>query len=309
MDSAAPDALPHSTERTEVLAPPELTDGESFHVFVSYSSSDLHWTHTLIQQLEDRGLRVCYHDRDFIPGWPILDNMSSCIQKSQKVLLVLSQDFVRSRWCLLEANISMFRDCLHRKPVVPVLLQRDLSIPLHLSHLTYLEASHPNFSQELLRVLCTPNHKLQNTTMVPHQLPNLYNGKVLQPLKSIDEIVSEIDCGEWSTLVPDQLRLIIKDRAFYMDAIKIINRVNKEKVKFKVARAYNMTFVVLTMCFPNADRENGWAPLRLATNTFQQDEGAVNYPESQQPRTHSPANQAPASPLMPLPPHTTIPPP
>lgn len=48
--------------------------------------------------------------------------MFDCNQESQKVLLVLSHEFVRSRWCLLEANMSMFRDCLERKPVLPVLL-------------------------------------------------------------------------------------------------------------------------------------------------------------------------------------------
>lgn len=44
--------------------------------------------------------------------------------------------------------------------------------------------------------------------------------------------------------------------------------------------------------FPNADRENGWPPLRLATNTFRQDEGAVNYPASEQPRPQ-PSQQPP----------------
>ncbi|XP_055017790.1 uncharacterized protein LOC110161067 [Boleophthalmus pectinirostris] len=239
MDSA-PDAKPPSPEILELLPPPEFTDGEFFHVFVSYSSSDLHWTHALIQQLEDSGLKVCYHERDFTPGRSILENMSDCIQQSQKVLLVLSQEFVSSRWCLLEANMSMFRDCLQRKPIVPVLLQNDLPIPLHLSHLTYLEVTRPDFSQELLRVLCTPNHQLQNSTVVPYQRPNIYNGKVLQPFKAIDENVNIFNCGEWSTLVPDQLRLIIKDQALYREAINIINRVNKEKVRLKLS---NMAFV------------------------------------------------------------------
>ncbi|CAB1446790.1 unnamed protein product [Pleuronectes platessa] len=51
---------------------------------------------------------------------------------------------------------------------------------------------------------------------------------------------------------------------------------------------------------PNADRENGWPPLRLATNTFRQDEGVVNYPASEEPRPQ-PSQQLP-------PPHPTTPP-
>ncbi|XP_060891841.1 toll-like receptor 2 type-2 [Labrus mixtus] len=111
---------------------PTLRDGECYHVFISYSSNDSQWTHFLIEQLESFGLQVCYHERDFTPGRTVLENMSDCIQESQKVLLVLSSEFVRSRWCLLEANMSLFRDCLERKPIVPVLLEPGVSIPLHL---------------------------------------------------------------------------------------------------------------------------------------------------------------------------------
>uniref|UniRef100_A0A8C6UJ06 TIR domain-containing protein n=1 Tax=Neogobius melanostomus TaxID=47308 RepID=A0A8C6UJ06_9GOBI len=94
------------------LAPPELSQRESYHVFCSYSNTDYDWTHALIQQLEDKGLRVCDHERDFTAGRPILENMTESIEQSQKVMLVLSAEFLRSRWCLLEANMSMFRDCL-----------------------------------------------------------------------------------------------------------------------------------------------------------------------------------------------------
>uniref|UniRef100_A0A3B4WB42 TIR domain-containing protein n=1 Tax=Seriola lalandi dorsalis TaxID=1841481 RepID=A0A3B4WB42_SERLL len=135
-----------------IHVPPTLRDGECYHVFISYSSTDHQWTHSIINQLESYGLQVCYHDRDFTPGRTVLENMSECIQESQKVLLVLSPEFVRSRWCLLEANMSLFRDCLERKPIVPVLLQPGVSVPPHLCHLTYLEATDPEFMNKLILV-------------------------------------------------------------------------------------------------------------------------------------------------------------
>ncbi|CAJ1056222.1 hypothetical protein NQZ68_025795 [Xyrichtys novacula] len=168
------------------IVPPPLRDGECYHVFISYSSTDYQWTHSLIEQLESCGLQVCYHERDFTPGRTVLENMSDCIQESQKVLLVLSPEFVRSRWCLLEANMSLFRDCLERKPIVPVLLEPGVSIPLHLCHLTYLEVNDPDFKSKLLKVLCTPNQQLQGSTVVPFQPPSIYNGKALQPLSAVN---------------------------------------------------------------------------------------------------------------------------
>ncbi|XP_072308925.1 uncharacterized protein [Eucyclogobius newberryi] len=214
------------------FVPLELSQGEPYHVFCSYSSTDYQWTHPLIQHLEDMGLRVC-DENNFTPGRPILENMSESIQQSQKVLLILSAEFVRSHWCLLEANMSMFRDCLQRKPIVPVLLQRDLPIPLHLAHLTYLDVHQPDFKQQLLKVLCTPNQDLQSSTVVPYQPPSLYNGKRLEPLSAVnqEQLNKEFDCGVWSDSVPDQLSLIIQQRERYREAIGIINTVAQTKVR------------------------------------------------------------------------------
>ncbi|XP_023256140.1 uncharacterized protein LOC111650464 [Seriola lalandi dorsalis] len=213
-----------------IHVPPTLRDGECYHVFISYSSTDHQWTHSIINQLESYGLQVCYHDRDFTPGRTVLENMSECIQESQKVLLVLSPEFVRSRWCLLEANMSLFRDCLERKPIVPVLLQPGVSVPPHLCHLTYLEATDPEFMNKLLKVLCTPNQQLQGSTVVPFQAPSIYNGKALQPLTAVnDEGLNRWDCGRFSDMeVPDQLRLIIEDQEKYREAVRMINSVSQK---------------------------------------------------------------------------------
>ncbi|XP_034541056.1 uncharacterized protein LOC117814054 [Notolabrus celidotus] len=210
--------------------PPTLRDSECYHVFISYSSTDYQWTHSLIEQLESCSLQVCYHERDFTPGRTVLENMSDCIQESQKVLLVLSPEFVRSRWCLLEANMSLFRDCLERKPIVPVLLEPGVSIPLHLCHLTYLEASDPEFKSKLFKVLCTPNQQLQGSTVVPFQPPSIYNGKALQPLTAVnDEGLHTWDSGQFSDMeVPDQLRLIIEDHNKYREAVRILNSVSEK---------------------------------------------------------------------------------
>uniref|UniRef100_H3A6U8 TIR domain-containing protein n=1 Tax=Latimeria chalumnae TaxID=7897 RepID=H3A6U8_LATCH len=121
---------------------PSLRSNESYHVFISYSSMDSAWAHFFIERLESTqlGLRVCYHERDFLPGRTIIENMVDSIHSSQKILLVLSKDFVQSKWCILEANLSVFRNCIERKPVIPVMLE-PCSTPLHLSHLTYLDAN------------------------------------------------------------------------------------------------------------------------------------------------------------------------
>uniref|UniRef100_UPI003AAF8A97 uncharacterized protein n=1 Tax=Centroberyx gerrardi TaxID=166262 RepID=UPI003AAF8A97 len=235
-----PSSCPH--------VPPTLREGELYHVFISYSSTDYRWTHSLINKLESCGLQVCYHERDFTPGRTVLENMSDCIQESQKVLLVLSPEFVRSRWCLLEANMSLFRDCLERKPMVPVLLEPGVSVPLHLCHLTYLEVRDPDFISKVLKVLCTPNQQLQGSTVVPFQPPSIYNGKALQPLTAVNEEgLQKWDAGQFSDMeVPDQLRLVIEDQEKYRMAIGLWKRDDEKYILREMQKAVGEANTILS---------------------------------------------------------------
>lgn len=210
---------------------PQLRPSEKFHLFVSYSSVDAAWTHGLIGRLEadHAGLRVCLHERDFMPGRNVLENMADCIQRSQKVLLVLSQDFVQSRWCLLEADLSLFGSCLERKPVIPVLLS-PCRIPLHLSHLTYLEATDGRFYQKVVQLLCTPNHRVARPPGL-RAAPTLYSGKTLLSLDCVNrESLPSWRVGTFSTLaVPDPLREVLEDPEVYKQALGILNGVRSPR--------------------------------------------------------------------------------
>ncbi|XP_070209268.1 toll-like receptor 13 [Littorina saxatilis] len=75
-----------------------------YDVFVSYASEDLPWVREhLMPELEDRlGLRLCVHERDFIPGKNIVENIADCVESSKKILMVFSNDFVQSQWCQFE---------------------------------------------------------------------------------------------------------------------------------------------------------------------------------------------------------------
>ncbi|XP_043837334.1 uncharacterized protein LOC122739740 isoform X2 [Dromiciops gliroides] len=215
---------------------PSLTGNEAFHIFVSYSSMDSSWAHTFIRKLEAdySDLRICYHERDFLPGKNIVENMVDCIQQSQKMLLILSQDFVQSRWCLLEANLSVFRYCMERKPVIPIML-KPCQVPLHLNHLTYLDVNDSSFYAKVMKALCTPNHLMKHSTLVPYQLPSIYNGKTLMTLPCINkDNLPSWKLGNFSTSnIPDPLRTVIDDPEVYSRAINILNAVSSSKCCFR----------------------------------------------------------------------------
>ncbi|KAM6261440.1 toll-like receptor 1 [Porphyrio hochstetteri] len=76
-----------------------------FHAFVSYSERDSLWVkNELIPNLEkgEGCVQLCQHERNFIPGRSIVENIISCIEKSYKSIFVLSPNFVQSEWCHYE---------------------------------------------------------------------------------------------------------------------------------------------------------------------------------------------------------------
>ncbi|XP_036111553.1 toll-like receptor 1 isoform X2 [Molossus molossus] len=74
-----------------------------FHAFISYSGHDSGWVRNeLLPNLEKEGIRICLHERNFVPGKSIVENIINCIEKSYKSIFVLSPNFVQSEWCHYE---------------------------------------------------------------------------------------------------------------------------------------------------------------------------------------------------------------
>nr|QNL15302.1 toll-like receptor 1 [Littorina littorea] len=75
-----------------------------YDVFVSYAEEDVNWVlDELLPVLEgELGLRLCIHQRDFLPGKQIVDNIADCVTDSERVVLVFSPHFARSQWCQFE---------------------------------------------------------------------------------------------------------------------------------------------------------------------------------------------------------------
>ncbi|XP_063290254.1 uncharacterized protein LOC134575047 [Pelobates fuscus] len=217
-----------SVDNAMVLSVPPLCKDDKYHVFISYSSGDSIWVDDLIHKLEDMypRLKICYHERDFLPGKTIIDNMVDCIQSSQKTVVVLSPDFVRSRWCLFEANLSIFRDCMVQKAIIPILL-KPCTVPIHLSPLTYLEAEDEKFFERLSQVLLTSNEQMSHSTLVHIQPSVLYNGKTILTMPAINDGSEQWEHGMYSSAsIPDQLRAFVHDAELYKKAIEIINNIN-----------------------------------------------------------------------------------
>ncbi|KAJ0050176.1 hypothetical protein NL108_014037 [Boleophthalmus pectinirostris] len=111
----------HRARRQNI--PIEELEGVEFHAFTSFSQHNADWVHnSMLPNLAE--LRICHHEKHFMPGRTIIENIMNCVQKSRRSVFVLSAHFVKSEWCHYELYFATHQR-LARGPdsVVLVLLE------------------------------------------------------------------------------------------------------------------------------------------------------------------------------------------
>ncbi|XP_046578072.1 toll-like receptor 13 isoform X2 [Haliotis rubra] len=119
--------------------PHEDDDGKEFDAFVSYKSSPEDETFvykTLYQELEkQRSFKLCLHQRDFVPGETIANNILWAIEKSRRTILVLSPNYMESDFTRFEYQVAHNEMLKQKHKVIPLLLE-DISQQKHLTDRT-----------------------------------------------------------------------------------------------------------------------------------------------------------------------------
>ncbi|XP_062593095.1 toll-like receptor 4 [Saccostrea cucullata] len=91
------------------------TEDYNYDVFVSYADEDRTFVLQEVMPRFEEKFHVCIHDKDFIPGSDIADNIIGAIRNSRKTLLVISKHFIKSEWCMYEFNMALFEEKFTRK--------------------------------------------------------------------------------------------------------------------------------------------------------------------------------------------------
>ena len=97
----------------------------TFDAFVSYNHGDQRWViEHLLPELEYRGnIRLCLHDRDWLAGPDVADNIIDSIENSHKTILILSNHFAQSQWCELEMSMAQHKLLTSQKDVLVLVLK------------------------------------------------------------------------------------------------------------------------------------------------------------------------------------------
>ncbi|XP_045184023.2 toll-like receptor 4 [Mercenaria mercenaria] len=78
-----------------------------YDAFISYADENSQFvSDNLVPYLENHGAKLCVHGRDFMPGRNVIDNILHAIRNSKKTVAIISDDFVKSNWCMYEFNMA-----------------------------------------------------------------------------------------------------------------------------------------------------------------------------------------------------------
>ena len=150
-----------------------------YDAFISYCATDYHWVSTHLPRLEEEyRLRLCFHDRDWIAGRDIVDNIVMSIENCRKTVLIVSNAYAISQWCHFELAMVQTRLLeLDRDNVVLVLLEEILDanmsprLRLQMQKQTYIEwpeysdAGQQLFWVKLNQALSKPSFNSMNQPM------------------------------------------------------------------------------------------------------------------------------------------------
>jgi len=117
-----------------------MADDYKYDAFISYSHKDEDWVvNTLLPALENAGMKVCIDFRDFTRGAPSVKELENAILSSRKTLMVLSPDYLASKWTDFEVTLGQTLSPANQDLRLLPLLREKCDLPLRISYMTYID--------------------------------------------------------------------------------------------------------------------------------------------------------------------------
>ncbi|XP_063431538.1 toll-like receptor 4 [Mytilus trossulus] len=87
-----------------------------YDAFISYADSEVDFVlKDCIENFEQHGHKtLCIHQRDFIPGEEIANNISNAIHESRKTICIVTRSFLDSYYCMFEYNMARMESIYSR---------------------------------------------------------------------------------------------------------------------------------------------------------------------------------------------------
>ncbi|XP_017105505.2 protein toll [Drosophila bipectinata] len=137
----------------------ELDKDKTYDAFISYSHKDEELISKMLPKLESgpHPFRICLHDRDWLVGDCIPEQIVRTVDDSKRVIIVLSQHFIDSVWARMEFRIAYQATLQDKRKRIIIILYKELEhmngidseLKAYLKLNTYLKWGDPLFWSKL----------------------------------------------------------------------------------------------------------------------------------------------------------------
>jgi tetratricopeptide (TPR) repeat protein len=111
-----------------------------YDVFISYSNRDKEWVRgELLKRIEAAGLKAFIDCQDIRPGGASLAECERGVRQSRKALLILTPNYLESRWCRAEMNMIQTLDPDNTTGLLIPALKSPCEKPLRISSLSHID--------------------------------------------------------------------------------------------------------------------------------------------------------------------------
>ncbi|XP_031563266.1 fibroblast growth factor receptor 3-like [Actinia tenebrosa] len=134
------------TKKKTKINYPEIPKGPfKYGAFVTYNSQDFNWVEkNLLPLLEKNGIDLCIHYRNFEPGVAIHENMVNSVYRSRVVIVVMSNNYMKSKYCRAELDYAVHRSLEEHgtNPLIILCIDPDIKknrLPKEIKNKTFLD--------------------------------------------------------------------------------------------------------------------------------------------------------------------------
>lgn len=143
---------------------------QKFDAFLAFSHKNLDLIEEYVEQLENgsREFKLCFYHRDWLIGASIPACILQTIDDSNRIILLMTQEFIKSSWGTFEFRTAIKVTSLNRHkrlivivyPEVENFHDLDSELRLYLKYNTYLRRDDPQFWKKLIYAM--PHKKIRS---------------------------------------------------------------------------------------------------------------------------------------------------
>ncbi|XP_067671987.1 uncharacterized protein [Haliotis asinina] len=143
--------------------PRPLDQSKQFHAYFCQDTLDSLWTKSLIDDLEgNHGFKCAEYHRDLVVGERVLDLMTMFIFTSDRIVFILSENFLKSNYAMYQLHLAVQYDVDHGTNNIVALHLDECKVPSELLPFHVIDTKSQGWKERFLDYLKKPAPKLLN---------------------------------------------------------------------------------------------------------------------------------------------------